>query len=82
MPAILAIAEQRSGSLRKVSQEAVAAARGIADAMGATVDVLVLGGDTVTGTEVLGPAGADRVLNARHADFALYQPDGYSATIA
>jgi electron transfer flavoprotein alpha subunit len=82
MPAILAIAEQRSGSLRKVSQEAVAAARGIADAMGATVDVLVLGGDTVTGTEVLGPAGADRVLSARHTDFALYQPDGYSATIA
>ncbi|MEP7326200.1 MAG: electron transfer flavoprotein subunit alpha/FixB family protein [Gemmatimonadota bacterium] len=82
MTAILAIAEQRSASLRKVSQEAAAAARGLADAMGATVDVLVLSSDAVIGVEALGNAGADRILSARHADFALYHPDGYSATVA
>lgn len=82
MPAILAITEQRAGSLRKVSQEAVAAARSLADAMGATVDALVLGSDAVSGSDALGPAGADRVLIAKHPEFGLYQPDGYAATVA
>jgi electron transfer flavoprotein alpha subunit len=82
MPAILAIAEQRAGSLRKVSQEVVAAARSTADALGATVDALVLSSDAVSGVEALGAAGADRILNARHADFGLYNPDGFGATIA
>ena len=82
MAAILAVTEQRSGSLRKVSQEVVSAARTIADQAGATVDALVLGGGAVTGAAELGAVGADRVLSATHGDFALYNPDGYAATIA
>lgn len=82
MAAILAITEQRQGALRKVSLEAVAAARLIADAMGATVDAIVLGAGPVEGTSGLGPSGADRVLTATHEGFGLYNPDGYAATIA
>jgi electron transfer flavoprotein alpha subunit len=82
MAAILAVTEQRSGSLRKVSQEVVSAARTLADQLGATVDALVLGSGPVSGTAELGAAGADRVLAASHADFQLYNPDGCSATIA
>jgi electron transfer flavoprotein alpha subunit len=80
--AILAVTEQRSGSLRKVSQEVVSAARSIADQLAATVDALILGGGPVTGAAELGAVGADRVLSAAHPDFALYHPDGYAATIA
>jgi electron transfer flavoprotein alpha subunit len=82
MAAILAITEQRSGALRKVSQEVVSAARGIADQLGATVDALVLGSGAVTGADGLGAVGADRVLNAAHPDFQLYNPDGFAATVA
>lgn len=82
MAAILAVTEQRSGSLRKVSQEVVAAARSLADQLGASVDALVLGSGPVNGTAELGAVGADRVLSGIHADFQLYNPDGFAATIA
>ena len=82
MAAILAVTEQRSGSLRKVSQEVVSAARTLADQLGATVDALVLGKSSVTGSAELGSVGADRVLNGTHADFELYNPDGFAAAIA
>lgn len=82
MAAILAVTEQRDGTLRKVSLEVVTAARRLADKMGATVDALVLGSGAVSGTDQLGKHGADRVLTATHAEFALYQPDAASATIA
>lgn len=82
MTAILAVTEQRDGALRKVSLEVVTAARRLADQMGATVDAVVLTSGSVSGTDQLGKHGADRVLTATHAEFALYQPDAATATIA
>jgi electron transfer flavoprotein alpha subunit len=82
MAAILAVTEQRSGSLRKASQEVVSAARTIADQLSGTVDALVLGSGPVNGSAELGAVGADRVLTATHPDFQLYSPDGFAATIA
>ena len=82
MPIILAVAEQREGTLRKVSFEVLAAARQLAAALGGTVDVILLGSGEIAGAEDLGRYGADRVLTARHADFGRYSPDGYAATIA
>ena len=71
---VLCVLETRDGSLRKVSHEVVAAGRRI----GAKVDALVLAASPVSGDL---PA-ADRVLNANHAEFARYNPDGFAATIA
>jgi electron transfer flavoprotein alpha subunit len=82
MATILAVLESRSGSLRKVSLEVLAAARQLADASGATVDALLCADGTVAGVEGLGAAGADRVLLASHTAFRLYSPDGQSATVA
>jgi len=83
MAAILAVAEQRDGALRKVSREAVFAARQLADQLGGTVDALVLGAPGVdVASAALGAVGADRVLVAADAAFARYSPDGYAATIA
>jgi electron transfer flavoprotein alpha subunit len=81
MPAILAILEQRNGSLRKGAAELLAAARQVADQGGATVDALICGSGPVHGADALGAAGADRVLLATHADFANYCPDGIVATV-
>ncbi|MEO8452422.1 MAG: electron transfer flavoprotein subunit alpha/FixB family protein [Gemmatimonadota bacterium] len=84
MAQILAVLEQRQGTLRKVSLEVLAAARTLADQLGggATVDGLVFGTGAVEGTAALGKAGADRVLLAAHPDFGLYNPDGFAATTA
>ena len=79
---VLAVVEQRDGALRKVSHEILAAARVLADTSGGAVDAIVFGAGAVSGMEQLGGFGADRVLHATHADFALYAPDGASATIA
>jgi electron transfer flavoprotein alpha subunit len=79
---ILAVMEQRDGTLRNVSHEVLAAARRLADADGGAVDALVIGVGPVAGAEALGRFGADRVLTATHADFRLYQPDGYAATVS
>ena len=68
---VLAVVEQRDGALRKVSHEILAAARGLADQSGGTVDAIVFGAGAVSGMDQLGGFGADRVLHATHADFAL-----------
>ena len=81
MARILAVLEQRNGTLRKVSYETVTAARHLADTMGATVDALVMGDGAVAGIEALATYGADKVLTAEHDSFTLYQPDGYAATV-
>ena len=81
MANILAVLEIRGGALRKGAVELLAAARRLADASGGTVDALVCSNGAVDGS-ALGPAGADRVLHATHADFANYCPDGISATAA
>ena len=82
MTAILAILEQRGGSLRKGSVELLAAARRLADQAGTTVDALVCAGGDVAGLDTLGAAGADRVLVATAADFSVYCPDGMVSTVA
>lgn len=82
MSQILVVTEQRDGALRKGSLEIVTAARQLADAMGGTVDALVIGAGAVSGTDALARVGADRILTATHESFGLYQPDGYAATVA
>jgi len=83
MANVLAVTEQRGGALRKTSREVVWAARQLADAMGGTVDALVLGAPGVEATGFgLGGVGADRVLVAGDASFANYSPCGYAGTAA
>ncbi|MDP3775640.1 MAG: electron transfer flavoprotein subunit alpha/FixB family protein [Gemmatimonadales bacterium] len=80
---VLAVTEQRDGALRKVSREVVWAARQLADALGGSVDAIVVGGPGVDAPGAgLGDVGADRVLVATHPTFARYAPDGYASTIA
>jgi electron transfer flavoprotein alpha subunit len=79
---VLAVCEQRAGTLRKISHEVVTGARRIADALGGGVDALVLGAGAVTGADQLGRFGADRVVTLTSAGFAAYAAEGYARAIA
>ena len=78
---ILAVMETRDGAIRKVSHELLAAARELAGATG-SVDAVLLAADQPAEAEALRAFGADRVLVARHPDFARYSPDGFATTVA
>ncbi len=82
MANVLAVAEQKDGAVRKVSREVVAAARRLADALGGSVDAIVVGAQVDAAGAGLGEAGADRVLVASDPAFARYAPEGYAATVA
>ncbi|MDX2193792.1 MAG: hypothetical protein NW201_10595, partial [Gemmatimonadales bacterium] len=71
MPIVLAVLELRDGALRKASFDAVAAARQLADALGASVQALCAGAPPADAAAALGAAGADALLVAEHAAFAL-----------
>jgi electron transfer flavoprotein alpha subunit len=81
MANVLAILEQRNGTLRKGAAELLAAARQLADGMGGNVDAIVFGDATVGGLDALGAAGADRVRTVTDAAFAQYAPEGIVATV-
>lgn len=84
MNGVLAVLEQRDGSLRKVSHEVVTGARRLADALGgdAGVDALVLAAGPMAGADLLGAFGADKVVTLTNAAFGSYAPEGYAGAIA
>jgi electron transfer flavoprotein alpha subunit len=80
---ILAIAEQRDGTLRRVSHEVVSLARRAADAMGGTVAAVVLGGQGIADAAGdLGTYGADRIIVAENDALGHYHPEGYVSALA
>jgi electron transfer flavoprotein alpha subunit len=83
MPSILVCAESRGDAIRQVSKEVVSAARSLAGALGADVDVLVLGSPAaVASASEFGAVGADRVLVGEHDAFSGYCPDAAVEVIA
>jgi len=82
MTAVLAVLEQRDGALRKVSQEVVTGARRLADALGSSVEAVVVAAGPVAGTDTLGGFGADKVITLTHAAFGSYAPEAYAQAIA
>ncbi|HET9985075.1 MAG TPA: electron transfer flavoprotein subunit alpha/FixB family protein [Longimicrobiales bacterium] len=80
---ILVVAEQRDGELRRVSLEALAAGRRLADGGGAEVHAVLVGGDGVAGLAAeLGRFGADRVLVAESPALGRYAPEAYARVVA
>ncbi|HYR31986.1 MAG TPA: hypothetical protein VEO93_08705, partial [Gemmatimonadales bacterium] len=71
MSNVLAVLEQRDGALRKVSHEVVTGARRLADALGGSVEALVLAAGAVRGAEQVGRFGADKVITLTNAAFGL-----------
>ena len=82
MSDVLAIVEQRDGTLRKVSVEVVTGARRLGDALDAGVDALVVARGAVQGADRLGAFGADRVITLTNPAFGSYAAEGYARAIA
>ena len=83
MAKVLAVVEQRDGSLKKVSEEVVTAARKVADGIGGEVDAVVIGGAGVgEAAKSLGTFGADRVIAVEAEALASYNPQGYAEALA
>ncbi|HUE76634.1 MAG TPA: electron transfer flavoprotein subunit alpha/FixB family protein [Longimicrobiales bacterium] len=79
MAKVLAVAEQRDGQLKRVSEEVVTAARRVADAIGGEVDAVVIGGPGVgDAAKSLGKFGADRVVAVEADALKSYNPQGYA----
>jgi electron transfer flavoprotein alpha subunit len=76
--AILAVCEQRDGTLRKVSYEVVSGAH----RLGGTVEAVVCAAGSVAGADQFGKFGADKVVTLTNAAFAKYAPEGYAQAIA
>jgi electron transfer flavoprotein alpha subunit len=79
--AVLAVLEQRDGTLRKVSHEVVTGARRLADASSATVDAVIFSSGPVTGIEQLARFGADRITVVTHPGFARYAPEAQAQAV-
>jgi electron transfer flavoprotein alpha subunit len=82
---VLAVLEQRDGTLRKVSYEVVTGARRLADALGggSSVDAVILAARApVQSAEQLGGVGADRVITLTNPAFERYAPEGFARAIA
>ncbi len=78
---VFVIAEQRNGTFRNVSYEAVSEGRRLADKLGASVVAIALGQGIGALADKLGHYGADQVLVADFDIFKNYSAEGYTATI-
>jgi electron transfer flavoprotein alpha subunit len=83
MADILAIIEQRGGTVRSSGAEVLTAASRLAGALGGSVDALVIGGDDLdVASADLGRYGAERVVAATHPNLAGYHPEGHTEAAA
>ena len=79
MTKILAFVETRDAQIRPISQEAVTAARAVAEELGGTVDALLLGGPgAAKEAGELGAFGAETIFAAEGEPLTRYSPEGYS----
>ncbi len=81
MANVIAVLEQRDGALKRVSYEAVTAARALADALGGETHALVIGPVGVTAGDA-GTYGADKAFVAADDGLKLYQADRYAQIAA
>lgn len=81
MSSVLVVLEQRDGVVKRISHEALAAARGAADALGGEVHGLLVGPEGVS-TEGLGAAGADKVMVVTDDTLGLYQANQHASIAA
>jgi electron transfer flavoprotein alpha subunit len=77
---VLAVVEQRDGTLRRSAAEVVTAAKAIADAQGGAVHALLIG-PADSDTAALGKYGAETIQLASGEGADHYDPDVFAATV-
>ncbi|MCU0645463.1 MAG: electron transfer flavoprotein subunit alpha/FixB family protein [bacterium] len=78
---VLAIAEQRNGTLRKATYEVVSEGRRLADQLGGELFVILLGAGVTGLSAELAHYGANKVLVGDNEIFKNYSAEGYTKTI-
>jgi electron transfer flavoprotein alpha subunit len=78
---ILVIAEQRGGTLRKISFELVSEGRRLADQSGQSLGVVVLGHQIGEEAKKLAAYGAETIYVADAPELAAYTPEAYTAVL-
>lgn len=82
MADVLAFAEQRNGQIGSAAREAVGVAARLAESMGGSAHVLLLGGPGVSAAaSELGEAGASSVAVGEHEALGEYNPEGYVGVV-
>ncbi len=76
---VLVYTESENGTFKKIAQEAVSYAKGIADAMGTTVTAIAINGND---TSNLGKFGASKVLEVNNDALKNFTAASYAAVIA
>lgn len=76
---VLVYTESENGTFKKVAQEAVSYAKGIADAMGTTVTAVAINGNDATS---LGKFGASKILEVNNDALNTFTANAYAAVIA
>jgi electron transfer flavoprotein alpha subunit len=79
---ILAVAEQRDNTIKKVSMEVVRAASSLAKQTGGEAIALVIGAQVPAAAAELGGFGAQRVLAVQHPRLDKYSATAYARVIA
>ncbi|MBM3127071.1 MAG: electron transfer flavoprotein subunit alpha/FixB family protein [Chloroflexi bacterium] len=79
---ILIIAEEREGTLRKVSYELVTVANEIAKGLGGAVEAFVIGNNVGACAEALAKTGVAKVYCADSPALAHFAPEVFAATLA
>jgi len=78
---VMAVLEQRNGTLKRICHETLTAARSLADELGGQVHALVIGPAGVS-VEGLGEYGADKILVCEDGALELYQGTRYAQIAA
>src|SRR5687768_2683000 len=82
MAPIITFAEHRDGTLRRPSLEAVSEARRLADALGTSVDAILVGSGIAPLAAELAAYGADRVHVVDSPELASYATEGFARVVA
>lgn len=79
---IFIVAEEREGTLRKVSYELVTVAKDLAKDLGGAVEAFVMGHNVGACAESLAKTGVTKVYSADSPALALFAPEVFAATLA
>lgn len=76
---VVVYTESENGKFKKIAQEAVSYAKGVADAMGTTVTAVAINGENA---DTLGAFGASKVLSVKNEALGAFNAEKYGEVIA
>lgn len=79
---VLVIAEQRDGTIRKVTWEVLSEGKRLADALGQEMYALLIGEGIEDKAQLLAHYGAKRVYVADHKELSVYRTEPYTRVVA